>query len=79
MALGLEQREGIVLLDDLLARRIAEAAGLHVWGTLRVLLEGKRAGLTPHLAPYIDRLVDAGMWLSADIRKRILHLAGEDP
>ncbi|MDQ7029175.1 MAG: hypothetical protein Q9O62_05040 [Ardenticatenia bacterium] len=24
-------------------------------------------------------MVDAGMWLSADIRRRILHLAGEAP
>ncbi|MDQ6965014.1 MAG: DUF3368 domain-containing protein [Mariprofundales bacterium] len=79
MALGLEHPERIVLLDDLLARRVAEAAGLQVWGTLRVLLEGKRAGLTHKLAPYVDRLVDAGMWLSADIRRRILHLAGEAP
>lgn len=79
MALGLEHQEEIVLLDDLLARRVAEAAGLQVWGTLRVLLEGKRAGLTHELAPYVDRLVDAGMWLSADIRRRILHLAGEAP
>jgi len=77
MALGLEHPDKIVLLDDLLARRIAEAAGLEVWGTLRVLLEGKQAGLTHELAPYVDRLVDAGMWLSVDIRRRILRLAGE--
>ncbi|MDQ7029174.1 MAG: hypothetical protein Q9O62_05035 [Ardenticatenia bacterium] len=44
MALGLEHPERIVLLDDLLARRVAEAAGLQVWGTLRVLLEGKKGG-----------------------------------
>ena len=77
MALGLEHRERIVLLDDLLARRVAEAAGLKVWGTLRVLLEAKRTGLVTELAPYVERLADAGMWLSADIRRRILRLAGE--
>lgn len=79
MALGLEHPEQTLLLDDLLARRMAEAAGLRVWGTLRVLLEGKRAGLTQALAPYVDRLMDAGMWLSADIRQRILRLADEAP
>jgi len=77
MALGLEHPERIVLLDDLLARRVAEAAGLKVWGTLRVLLEAKRAGLVKELAPYVERLADAGMWLSDDIRRRILRLAGE--
>jgi len=33
MALGLEHPEQTLLLDDLLARRVAEAAGLRVWGT----------------------------------------------
>ena len=79
MALSLEHLEHIILLDYLLARRVAEAAELQVWGTLRVLLEGKKTGLTQELAPYVDRLVDAGMWLSADIRRRILRLAGEAP
>ncbi len=35
MALALENPTRIILLDDLLARRTAQAAGLMVWGTLR--------------------------------------------
>jgi hypothetical protein len=77
MALALENPGRVVLLDDALARRTAQAAGLTVWGTLRVLLEAKSRGLTPSLAPLIDRLVDAGMWISPGIRRRILTLAGE--
>lgn len=42
MALALEQRNRVVLLDDLLARRTAQAAGLTVWGTLKILLGGPR-------------------------------------
>jgi len=79
MALALENPRCVVLLDDLLARRIARAAGLEVWGTLRVLLEAKEKGLVSSVAPYVDRLTDAGLWLSADIRLRILRLAGEAP
>lgn len=45
MSAALEAGPGaVVLLDDRLARRVAEGAGLVVWGTLRVLLEGKKAG-----------------------------------
>jgi len=77
MALALENRECIVLLDDMLARKTAKAAGLYVWGTLKVLLEGKAQGLTSELSVLIDRLNNAGMWLSQDIRERILVLAGE--
>ncbi len=77
MALALENPEHIILLDDLLARRTAHAAGLTVWGTLRVLLEAKAQGLIERIGPYVDRLTDAGMWLSEEIRQRILALAGE--
>jgi hypothetical protein len=78
MALALENPDRIVLLDDALARRIAQAAGLKVWGTLKILLEAKSQGLTPTVAPLVDRLESAGMWISGGIRKRILNLAGEN-
>jgi len=79
MALAFENPEHVVLLDDMLARRTAQAAGLTVWGTLRVLLEAKSQGVMDRIEPYVDRLVNAGMWLSDDIRRRILILAGEGP
>jgi len=77
MALALENPTRIVLLDDTLARRTAQAAGLTVWGTLKVLLEAKARGLTERVEPFVARLSDAGMWLSDDLRRRILVLAGE--
>lgn len=77
MALGLENPSRIVLLDDARAREIAEAAGLKVWGTLKILLEAKSRGLTEKIEPLVKRLADTGMWISDDIRQRILALAGE--
>jgi len=77
MALALENPKCILLLDDLLARRTAHAAGLTVWGTLKVLLEAKACGLTDRIEPFVDRLSSSGMWLSGEIRQRILALAGE--
>lgn len=78
LVLALENSHHIVFLDDALARRIAQAAGLTVWGTLRVLLEAKERGLVDKLAPLVDKLALTGMWLSEDVRRRILRLAGED-
>ncbi|HRA68020.1 MAG TPA: DUF3368 domain-containing protein, partial [Caldilinea sp.] len=77
MALGLENPEHIILLDDMLARRTAQAAGLHVWGTLKVLLEAKAQGLVNKVEPFVANLNDAGMWVSNEVRQRILILAGE--
>ena len=77
MALALENPSRIILLDDALARRTAQAAGLTVWGTLRVLLEAKSKGLVDELDSLIPRIQKAGLWISDDVKQRILTLAGE--
>jgi predicted nucleic acid-binding protein len=77
MALALENQDRVVLLDDMLARRTAQAAGLQVWGTLKVLLEAKSHGLIDTVEPYVTQLRDSGMWISAEVKQRILKLAGE--
>jgi len=78
MALALENPTRVILLDDGLARRISSAAGLEVWGTLRVLLEAKKQGLTTNVAPLIDDLQRAGIWMSVEVRQRVIVLAGEE-
>jgi predicted nucleic acid-binding protein len=77
MALALENPTRIVLLDDAIARRTAQAAGLAVWGTLRLLLEAKTQGFSDRIEPLVKRLEQAGMWISAEVRARILTLARE--
>ena len=77
ISLALDNPGRVVLLDDALARQTARAAGLTVWGTLRVLLECKGMGLTGRIAPLVERLGATGMWLSDEVRQRILRLAGE--
>lgn len=77
LALALDHPQRIVLLDDQLARRTAVTAGLTVWGTLRIVPEAKRRGLTPTIAPVVDRLRRSGLWMSDSVRLRILHLADE--
>ncbi|RMD61866.1 DUF3368 domain-containing protein [Candidatus Parcubacteria bacterium] len=77
MALALEQPEKVIILDDALPRQIARAAGLEVWGTLRVLLEAKKREMIPQMSAVVDELKQSGMWISDDVRQRILKLAGE--
>lgn len=77
MALALENPDRVVLLDDMLARRTAQVAGLQVWGTLRILLEAKSNGLIEQVESYVSKLSDSGMWISGEIKDRILKLAGE--
>src|SRR3989304_1769138 len=60
MALALENPTYVILLDDMLARRTAQAAGLQVWGTLKVLLEAKSQGLVGKIEPCVAKLSEAG-------------------
>ena len=77
LALGLENPDCIVLLDELFARRVARAAGLRFWGTLKILLEAKSRGLATSIKPLVARPQESGMWISDELRARVLTLAGE--
>lgn len=77
LALALENPDYILLLDDALARRTANAAGLEVWGTLRVILEAKQNRLIKKIKPHVINLSQAGLWISDEILQRILKLAKE--
>ncbi|MGB7511201.1 MAG: DUF3368 domain-containing protein [Pelodictyon phaeoclathratiforme] len=37
----------------------------------------KAQGLVNRVEPYVNRLTDAGMWVSDVVKRRILVLAGE--
>ena len=75
--LGLEWREAVVVLDDALARRIAETLGLYLTGTLGLLLDAKRAGLVPAVAPLLDQLQVLRFRVAPHTRTAVLELAGE--
>ena len=44
---------------------------------IKVLLEAKSQGLVDKVEPYVTGLNNAGMWVSAEVKHRILILAGE--
>ena len=77
ISVALENPAPLLLLNDALARRLAQAAGLRVWGTLRVLLEAKHRGVAESIGSLLPRLRKAGMWISEDVQRRVLMLAGE--
>ncbi len=77
LMLAIESPDSIVLLDDALARRVAQMLGLRMRGTIGVLLDAKRAGLVPSVAPLLDRLQGLRFRLSPRTRAAVLTLAGE--
>ena len=77
MSLAFENRDCLVLLDEPMGRRAAGLIGLECWGTLKILLEAKKRGLTDSIAPYVNRLGKTGVWMPEEAHRRILALAGE--
>ena len=77
LALATNHPSAIVILDDKLARRIAEMQGLRLTGTADVLLRAKQNGLVPALKPVIEKLLDLDFRLKPDFVKATLELAGE--
>lgn len=75
--MALESQDALVILDDALARRIAQTQGIRVIGTLGVLLEAKRAGHVPLIRPYLDQLDTLRFRLASHTREAVLKLACE--
>lgn len=74
---GLESPEAVVVLDDALARRVAETVGLPLTGTLGLLLDARRAGLIQALGPLLDQLQALKFRVASHTRAAVLELAGE--
>jgi predicted nucleic acid-binding protein len=79
LALALESPGAVAILDDALARRMAESLHLPLTGTLGVLVDAKKAGLLHAVAPLLDSLDALGFRLAARTRAALLTLVGEAP
>ncbi|HEV7784406.1 MAG TPA: DUF3368 domain-containing protein, partial [Thermoanaerobaculia bacterium] len=77
LMLALEASDPIVVLDDALARRLAETLKFRLTGTVGLLLDAKRAGLIESVALCLDRLQALRFRLSPRTRAAVLRLAGE--
>jgi predicted nucleic acid-binding protein len=77
IALGLEHTKSVLVLDDLLARKVAALNHLTYTGTLGILLKAKQAGYLDALRPIVMALRGAGLWLDDDLVTTVLAQAGE--
>ena len=77
LALALEEKGSLIIVDDRLAREFARVRGLRKTGTAGVLLRAKQQGHIPAVRPLLDTLIELDFWLSDDVRNRILKLSGE--
>jgi len=78
IALAVELKADLLIVDDLLARQVAAILGLSVVGTVGVLLEARLRGVLPEIKPCLDDLIDlAGFRISEELYARVLRETGE--
>jgi predicted nucleic acid-binding protein len=65
------------LVDDAAARRCARTLGIATLGTGGAIVLAKRRGLIPSVAERLDRLKDAGLWLSEEVIMLLKQQADE--
>ena len=74
---GLENPGSVVVLDDLVARKVAIELKLAVTGTAGVLIVAKERGLITEVSPYLNQLKNLGFHLSPTHKASILKKASE--
>ena len=77
IALALEFKADLLLIDERDARNLAKKLGLQVMGTLGVIALAKYKGLISKTKPIVDKLIESGFWISRRILKEFLKELGE--
>ena|SRR5437879_617443 len=77
LTLALESHDAVVVLDDRLARKVADDLGLRFTGTLGLLIDAKKKGLVSTIEPLLDQLQSLRFRLSPATRAAVLKLVGE--
>lgn len=75
IALALEVRPDVLLLDETEARRVAGLYDLPVTGIIGLLIQAKREGQISSLAKEMDRLREQGnFWIQNALYQRVLEV-----
>lgn len=77
IALALEQKDSLLIVDDYKARQLATGLGLKITGTLGVIVEAKLSGRINSVSDIISKIKTTNFRISPDLEKKILGSAGE--
>jgi len=78
IALGLEKRGYVLIIDDKKARRVASELGLRITGTLGILVKAKRLGVIKSLEEVLKEMEERNFRISKDLKEKALKLTQEE-
>jgi predicted nucleic acid-binding protein len=77
MLLYKEVAADYLLIDDKRGRKVAKINQIKTVGSLGVLLQAKRAGIIPYVAPLIEQIAANSVFMSESLMRTVLELADE--
>jgi hypothetical protein len=77
IALALEKRARLVLIDELTGRKVAESLQLKVTGSVGLLIRAKEQGEIAAVKPYLEAMHEAGIYFSQRFINSVLRHTGE--
>lgn len=77
IALALETKNSLLILDDFKARKLAAKLQLQFTGTLGVFLKAKETGIIQSVRPVLEKIQQTNFRFSEKILSDILVAAGE--
>lgn len=78
IALAVELKADVLLMDERMGRAVAKRFGLKCVGLLGVPTEAKHEGLIDAVKPLLDDLrIQAGFWINQQLYAKVLFATGE--
>ena len=77
IALAIEHKDCLLIIDELKARKYAELLGLKITETLGVLIDAKLSGHLKSIRPLLDRIRTTNFRLSKELEQKALEKSGE--
>ncbi len=78
IALAIEYDDCLLIIDDLKGRKFAQQLGLHIIGTMGVIVDAKLSGIIYSIKPLIQKMRNTNFRITEVIEKIMLAKAGEE-
>jgi predicted nucleic acid-binding protein len=77
IVLAKELKADILLLDEMKARRVAQASAQNVIGTIGILQIAKNQGLIRNMKSHLDALISNGIWIDRRLYQSVMDSNNE--